>query len=78
MTSFAHTHAAAGQDHDRFAHDESLSLPSMLPTEGDMDGTSDPLEITAFQKMLSATTGSLLTGLLGMKNPTTVAKAVPF
>lgn len=62
MTSFAHT--ADGQNHDRLAHDDSLSLPSMLPTEGDMAGTNDPLEITAFQKMLSATTGSLLTGLL--------------
>jgi len=37
---------------------------SVLPAKGDEAG--DPVEITATQKMLSATSGSLLTGLLGM------------
>lgn len=43
------------QNHDRLAHDD------VLPSE--------PVEITAWQKMLSATSGSLLTGLLGMLHP---------
>ncbi|KAK3329724.1 mitochondrial carrier domain-containing protein [Apodospora peruviana] len=52
MASLAHT--STGQDHDRFGHDGSITMPA----------PADPVEITAVQKMLSATSGSLLTGLL--------------
>lgn len=54
MSSFTQsTHAAGvGQNHDRIGHHGNPS--------------DDPVEITAVQKMLSATSGSLLTGLLGM------------
>ena len=45
--------APDGQSHDRIGHDAVMAL-------------SEPVEITALQKMLSATSGSLLTGLLGM------------
>jgi solute carrier family 25 protein 39/40 len=58
MAPFAtsvHAHDAAGQNHDIISdHGAAADLPS------------DPVEITAMQKMLSATSGSLLTGLLGM------------
>ncbi|KAJ9131999.1 Solute carrier family 25 member 40 [Pleurostoma richardsiae] len=60
MATLART--SGGQDHERISPDDSFSLPNMLPT--DHEGDSEPIEITAFQKMLSATTGSLLTGLL--------------
>ncbi|KAH8899446.1 mitochondrial carrier [Thozetella sp. PMI_491] len=53
-----------GQDHDRFAPDRALSLPNTIPTPMDGGPGDEPMEITAVQKMLSATTGSLLTGLL--------------
>lgn len=62
MASFAQN--TRGQNHDRLAHDDSLSLQDMLPTKDD-GGGRDHVEITAGQKMLSATSGSLLTGLLG-------------
>ena len=45
--------APVGQSHDRLGHDGAMAL-------------REPVEITALQKMLSATSGSLLTGLLGM------------
>lgn len=45
--------APDGQSHDRLGHDGPMAL-------------NEPVEITAIQKMLSATSGSLLTGLLGM------------
>lgn len=60
MASFAPK--TSGQNHERFVPDDSLNIPSILPDDGDRE----PVEITAFQKMLSATTGSLLTGILGM------------
>jgi hypothetical protein len=47
--------APDGRSHDRFGHDGAMAL-------------SEPVEITALQKMLSATSGSLLTGLLGMSH----------
>jgi solute carrier family 25 protein 39/40 len=37
-----------------------------VPPSAPDDLPSDPADITAVQKMLSATSGSLLTGLLGM------------
>ncbi|KAL1864354.1 Carrier protein, mitochondrial [Diaporthe australafricana] len=54
-----------GQDHDRFDHTNELGLRNVLPhKQDDMDGSSGTTpDITPFQKMLSATTGSLLTGL---------------
>lgn len=48
--------APDGQSHDRLGHDGAMAL-------------NEPVEITAIQKMLSATSGSLLTGLLGMSHP---------
>lgn len=54
-THSAHT-AGVGQDHDRIVHHD--------------DPSADVVEITAVQKMLSATSGSLLTGLLGMPQDT--------
>lgn len=60
MTSFAQT--TGGQNHDRLTRDGSLALPDLRSPKD--DGGSDPIEINAWQKMLSATSGSLLTGLL--------------
>lgn len=63
-----------GQNHDRITPlDDSLSLPDMLPTKDNGGGgggsSGGHVEITAAQKMLSATSGSLLTALLGMPPP---------
>lgn len=57
-----------GQDHDRFDHTNEIGLRDVLPPKQDgVDGTSGTIpDITPFQKMLSATTGSLLTGLSSM------------
>jgi len=54
-----------GQNHDRFDHTNELGLRDVLPPRQDgVDGSSGTIpDITPFQKMLSATTGSLLTGL---------------
>jgi solute carrier family 25, member 39/40 len=54
---------AKGHNHDR-VHDEFSTLPPALPAGTD-DGVDPATEITAVQRMLSATSGSLLTGLLG-------------
>ncbi|KAK0731146.1 mitochondrial carrier protein [Lasiosphaeris hirsuta] len=54
-----------GQNHDRLARDASLALPSgSLPASDNIGAPTDPVEITIAQKMMSATSGSLLTGLL--------------
>lgn len=55
----------SGHAHERFDHKDELSIRSVLPTKEDVDGhgSGDPADITPFQKMLSATTGSLITGL---------------
>lgn len=61
MASFAQSAQAqqgAGQNHDR--------MPSRIPPGAPDDSAGNPVEITAVQKMISATSGSLLTGLLGM------------
>lgn len=57
-----------GQDHDRFEHTNQLGLHNVLPPKQDgADGSSSTIpDITPFQKMLSATTGSLITGLTSM------------
>lgn len=52
----------SGQDHDRITHDDPPTAVPIHPT-GDAP-IPDPVEITPVQKMLSATSGSLLTGLL--------------
>ncbi|OIW26172.1 mitochondrial carrier [Coniochaeta ligniaria NRRL 30616] len=52
----------SGQDHDRITHDDPPTAVPVHPT-GDPN-MPDPVEITPIQKMLSATSGSLLTGLL--------------
>ncbi|KAK0734421.1 mitochondrial carrier domain-containing protein [Lasiosphaeria miniovina] len=65
------TEPSDAQNHERIAHDghgdghgSSLgAIPSALRHVND-EPLPDPLEITAAQKMLSATSGSLLTGLL--------------
>lgn len=41
-------------------------MRKILPTEEDLGDGGEPADITPFQKMLSATTGSLLTGLTSM------------
>ncbi len=53
---------------DRFANHDSHGLPPPVLVAGDDNPSipSEPVEITALQKMLSATSGSLLTGLLGV------------
>jgi solute carrier family 25 protein 39/40 len=59
MASFAKspdTHGA-GQDHD--------IITDRVAPGGPADPPDETVEITAIQKMLSATSGSLLTGLLG-------------
>lgn len=54
-----------GQNHDRLAtHNDSLPLSGIPPAGDDGGGDDGHVEITAAQKMLSATSGSLLTGLL--------------
>lgn len=57
-----------GQDHDRFDATNESSPRNVLPPKQDsMDSSSGTVsDITPFQKMLSATTGSLLTGLTSM------------
>ncbi|ROW14748.1 hypothetical protein VPNG_03665 [Cytospora leucostoma] len=53
-----------GQNHDRFDHDDDeLSMRNMLPTREEYNGENSIADITPFQRMLSATTGSLLTAL---------------
>ncbi|KAB5549866.1 mitochondrial carrier domain-containing protein [Coniochaeta sp. 2T2.1] len=57
-----------GQDHDRMIRDRMIydDPPTTVPIHpaGDPSLPVDPIEITPIQKMLSATSGSLLTGLL--------------
>ncbi|KAK0618062.1 mitochondrial carrier domain-containing protein [Bombardia bombarda] len=62
MASILHSTqgSGGGQNHSRLGHDnDTNSLAADIPTKAD-----DPVEITTVQKMLSATSGSLLTGLL--------------
>lgn len=54
-----------GQNHDRLDSINNSSMPS-ISMEDDLNGLSEPMDITPFQKMVSATTGSLLTGLTSM------------
>ena len=60
MASFARTAPTHGRGQ---SHDDPSDRAS--PAAAD-DHQPDPVDITAVQKMLSATSGSLLTGLLGM------------
>ncbi|KAK3905269.1 mitochondrial carrier protein MTM1 [Staphylotrichum tortipilum] len=55
FTASAHT-PAADQNHD--------SIPNYVAPRTPNDSSADPVDITAWQQMLSATSGSLLTGLL--------------
>lgn len=61
------TNGPPGQNHDRFglSRDDS-STRKMLAAEEEPNVGSELTDITPFQKMLSATTGSLLTGLTSM------------
>ncbi|KUI70328.1 Mitochondrial carrier protein MTM1 [Cytospora mali] len=61
MTTALHN-GPHGQNHDRFDRPDDLSMRDMLPNEDDR-GANGFADITPFQKMLSATSGSLLTGL---------------
>lgn len=54
--------APRGQQHDRIAPEDLIAVNSMA--SGHTGDGADPVEITAVQKMLSATSGSLLTALL--------------
>lgn len=69
-TTHTHTTSSDGQDHDRLGHDgRSVALLTRgatppLPKQPDDDIPREPVEITTVQRMLSATSGSLLTGLL--------------
>jgi solute carrier family 25 protein 39/40 len=63
MSLLAQTTTTSGQDHDRLTHHDRPAAPVLPATTGDGD-IPDPIEITPIQKMLSATSGSLLTGLL--------------
>lgn len=49
------------QDHDRLGHHDSFGLP---PSSSASPAPAEPVDITAWQQMISATSGSLLTGLL--------------
>lgn len=62
MALLAQTANPSGQDHDRITRDDSLSSVPTLPAGP--PNLPDSVEITPVQKMLSATSGSLLTGLL--------------
>lgn len=63
MAAAVASSTASGQDHDRFGGSDSLHSHTMVSTKPDLDVGSVDADITPFQKMLSATTGSLLTGL---------------
>jgi hypothetical protein len=57
--------STTGQNHDRI--DSASSKLAMAKTaSAGANAASDPFEITAGQKMVSAMSGSLLTSLLGM------------
>lgn len=67
-------HNADGQDHERLHMQQQAEGPETLPytppvmaeaNSGKGAGVVDPPDITVLQRMLSATAGSLLTGLLG-------------
>lgn len=56
-----------GQDHDRLDLRDTSSIPSISMEDG-LNGHGGHMDITPFQKMISATTGSLLTGLTSTLN----------
>lgn len=61
------TNSPPGQNFDRFDHSKGeSSMRKMLAAEEDLISGPELADITPFQKMLSATTGSLLTGLTSM------------
>lgn len=60
------TSSPTGQNHDRLNRKDELRIPSTIPAGEDVAGGGEPADITPFQKMLSATTGSLITGLTSM------------
>lgn len=62
------TASLPGQNHDPLNHKDGLSIQNMLPNEDVFAPSGEPADITPFQKMLSATTGSLITGLTSMQN----------
>jgi len=55
--------ATDGQDHDRFGSHNTLGMAKPLAETTSGSGGDD---LTATQKMLSATSGSILTSLLSM------------
>lgn len=52
-----------------FERKDEVSMRNLLPMEDHPSDDGEPADITPFQKMLSATTGSLLTGLTSMLCP---------
>lgn len=52
-----------GQQHSMFADQDDVGMRNMLVVRDNLSDGGEPADITPFQKMLSATTGSLLTGL---------------
>lgn len=52
-----------GQQHSMFAGQDDVGMRNMLVARDSLSDGGEPADITPFQKMLSATTGSLLTGL---------------
>lgn len=57
--------SSGGDRRHNLAHDDSVAIRNVTPSDAGPAG-SGPVEITAVQKMLSATTGSFLTGFLSM------------
>lgn len=53
----------SGHPQGLFDRQDELNMSKMLSSEETVDDGGEPADITPFQKMLSATTGSLLTGL---------------
>lgn len=61
------TDSLPGQNHERLDPKDELRIRNRIPAEEDVAGGGEPADITPFQKMLSATTGSLITGLTSMQ-----------
>lgn len=68
MTTFRENNTTFdGQNHDRISRaEDAFAGETMLSSQ---DDGSDPVDLPARQKMLSAISGSLLTGLLGELPP---------
>lgn len=61
------TNSSSEVDHAHLERKNELHNPNVIPPLEDVAESSDMADITPFQKMLSATTGSLITGLTSMQ-----------